>query len=86
MVNDNLKPFKFYKDSCGEANYVGVVFAENEIQAKEIMTSYYLIGVSGYGVSGYSPMGSPNHVSSEDDITIEPVILVEGNIIIVDKY
>jgi len=74
--SDNLQPFKFYKDSCGKTNYVGVVLAEDEKHAKEIVAEYFSDNGSGFTIEN----------EGDHDITIEPVISSGDGIIVVDKY
>ena len=73
---NKLIPFKFYKDSLGSDNYLGIVLAENEADAKKIVGNYFL-----------DHSDEASGVTLDDyEITIEPVINYGDGIIIVDKY
>ena len=66
-------PFKFYKDSLTDDGIIGVIYAENEDQAKQRVIKYF----EGFG-SGC--------VIDNSEITITNVIENTGDLIILEKY
>ena len=65
------KSFKFYKDSINGSNFIGVVYADDELLAYEIVKRYF----ESYGVS-----------FNASDITIASIIEETDDLILLDEY